>query len=71
MPYRATYGSVTQVPYFTYTPAKFPKLDYAEVISYSLLGEFSLLKHSCYEVLEKPWALPDNHEMMKKYYKLQ
>ncbi|KIK12282.1 hypothetical protein PISMIDRAFT_18846 [Pisolithus microcarpus 441] len=48
-----------------------PKLDYAEVIGYSLLGEFSLLKHSCYEVLEKPWALPDNREMMMKYYKLQ
>ncbi|KAI6143864.1 hypothetical protein EDD17DRAFT_1515474 [Pisolithus thermaeus] len=48
-----------------------PKLDYAEVISYSLLGEFSLLKHSHYEILEKPWALPDNCEMMMKYYKLQ
>ncbi|KAI6022985.1 hypothetical protein BKA83DRAFT_4627227 [Pisolithus microcarpus] len=48
-----------------------PKLDYAEVISYSLLGEFSLLKHSRYEVLEKPWALPDNREMMMKYYKLR
>ncbi|KAI6015494.1 hypothetical protein BKA83DRAFT_4498752 [Pisolithus microcarpus] len=48
-----------------------PKLDYAEVIGYSLLGEFSLLKHSRYEVLEKPWALPDNREMMMKYYKLQ
>ncbi|KAI6013588.1 hypothetical protein BKA83DRAFT_4499963 [Pisolithus microcarpus] len=43
-----------------------PKLDYAEVIGYSLLGEFSLLKHSRYEVLEKPWALPDNCEMMMK-----
>ncbi|KAI5981432.1 hypothetical protein EDC04DRAFT_2617404 [Pisolithus marmoratus] len=43
-----------------------PRLDYADVISYSLLGEFSLLKHSCYEVLEKPWALPDNCEMMTK-----
>ncbi|KAI6032180.1 hypothetical protein BKA83DRAFT_4045763, partial [Pisolithus microcarpus] len=48
-----------------------PKLDYAEVIGYSLLGEFSLLKHSRYEVLEKPWALPDNREMMMKYYKLR
>ncbi|KAI6145668.1 hypothetical protein EDD17DRAFT_1767881 [Pisolithus thermaeus] len=48
-----------------------PKLDYAEVIGYSLLGEFSLLKHSHYEILEKPWALPDNREMMMKYYKLQ
>ncbi|KAI5997723.1 hypothetical protein EDC04DRAFT_2585008, partial [Pisolithus marmoratus] len=47
-----------------------PKLDYAEVGSYSLLGEFSLLKHSQYEVLEKLWALPDNHGMMMKYYKL-
>ncbi|KAI6131153.1 hypothetical protein EDD16DRAFT_1469868, partial [Pisolithus croceorrhizus] len=48
-----------------------PKLDYAEVIGYSLLGEFSLLKHSHYEILEKLWALPDNREMMMKYYKLQ
>ncbi|KAI5992332.1 hypothetical protein EDC04DRAFT_2587029 [Pisolithus marmoratus] len=48
-----------------------PRLDYADVISYSLLGEFSLLKHSHYKVLEKLWALPDNHEMMMKYYKLQ
>ncbi|KIK11936.1 hypothetical protein PISMIDRAFT_121810 [Pisolithus microcarpus 441] len=48
-----------------------PKLDYAEVIGYSLLGKFSLLKHSRYKVLEKPWALPDNREMMMKYYKLQ
>ncbi|KAI6000026.1 hypothetical protein EDD15DRAFT_2362606 [Pisolithus albus] len=48
-----------------------PKLDYAEVIGYSVLGEFSLLKHSRYEVLEKPWALPDNREMMMKYFKLQ
>ncbi|KIK23173.1 hypothetical protein PISMIDRAFT_31413, partial [Pisolithus microcarpus 441] len=48
-----------------------PKLDYAEVIGYSLLGEFSLLKHSHYKVLEKPWALLDNREMMMKYYKLQ
>ncbi|KAI5998436.1 hypothetical protein EDC04DRAFT_2612450 [Pisolithus marmoratus] len=47
-----------------------PRLDYADVIGYSLLGEFSLLKHSHYEVLEKLWALPDNHEMMTKYYKL-
>ncbi|KAI6015817.1 hypothetical protein PISMIDRAFT_18434 [Pisolithus microcarpus 441] len=42
-----------------------------QVIGYSLLGEFSLLKHSRYEVLEKPWALLDNHEMMMKYFKLQ
>ncbi|KAI5982393.1 hypothetical protein EDD15DRAFT_2173689 [Pisolithus albus] len=42
-----------------------PKLDYAEVIGYSLLGEFSLLKHSCYKVLEKPWALPDNCEIWR------
>ncbi|KAI6004580.1 hypothetical protein EDC04DRAFT_2871794 [Pisolithus marmoratus] len=48
-----------------------PRLDYADVIGYSLLGEFSLLKHSCYEVLEKLWALLDNCEMMTKYYKLR
>ncbi|KAI6095765.1 hypothetical protein F5141DRAFT_1068074 [Pisolithus sp. B1] len=41
-------------------------LDYAEVVRYSLLGEFSLLKHSHYKILEKLWALPDNCEMMVK-----
>ena len=33
-----------------------PKLEYSEVISYSTLGDFSLLKASRADVLTKPWA---------------
>jgi hypothetical protein len=45
-------------------------LDYSEVIGYSTLGEFSLLKHSRYEILEKPWTQPANRNMAMKYFKV-
>ncbi|KAG0693580.1 hypothetical protein DFH29DRAFT_985458 [Suillus ampliporus] len=38
-----------------------PVLDYFEVVEYSSLGEFSLLKHSCHHILTKPWLLSANH----------
>ncbi|KIJ12922.1 hypothetical protein PAXINDRAFT_14284 [Paxillus involutus ATCC 200175] len=40
-----------------------PKLDYTQVISYTTLGEFPLLKYSRYGILEKPWASTMNREM--------
>ncbi|KIK80155.1 hypothetical protein PAXRUDRAFT_159398 [Paxillus rubicundulus Ve08.2h10] len=46
------------------------KLDYSEVIRYSTLGEFLLLKHSRYRILEKPWTQPANHNMAIKYFKI-
>jgi len=47
-----------------------PILDYSEVIGYASLGEFSLLKHSRYDILAKPWAIPENRAMATKYFRL-
>jgi hypothetical protein len=47
-----------------------PTLDYAEVASYSLLGDFELLKHSQMEILRKPWSVPANREVAAKYFKI-
>ncbi|KAG1767336.1 hypothetical protein EV702DRAFT_980110, partial [Suillus placidus] len=47
-----------------------PVLDYSEVVGYVSLGEFSLLKYSCYDVLTKPWTVPENRDMATKYFKV-
>jgi hypothetical protein len=47
-----------------------PILEYAEVVGYAALGEFMLLKHSRHDLLTKPWAIPENHEMAAKFFKL-
>jgi hypothetical protein len=47
-----------------------PKLEYSDVIGYSTLGEFSLLKTSHPDVLTKPWAQPANREMSMTYFKV-
>ena len=47
-----------------------PKLDFAEVVNYVTLREFKLLKHSRSGVLDKPWALSSNREMVMKYFKV-
>ena len=47
-----------------------PKLDYTDVIRYSTLGEFELLKYSRYSILEKPWTTPLNREMSMKFFRL-
>ncbi|KAF8129932.1 hypothetical protein EV363DRAFT_1168096 [Boletus edulis] len=47
-----------------------PKLEYSEVIGYSVLGDFFLLKASRADVLTKPWAQPANREMAMKYFKV-
>ncbi|KAG1846291.1 hypothetical protein F4604DRAFT_1884181 [Suillus subluteus] len=47
-----------------------PILDYAEVIGYAALGEFTLLKHSRHNLLTRPWATPENHEMAAKFFKV-
>ncbi len=48
---------------------KRPTLDYSEVASWCLIGEFELLKDSRYGVLQQPWSLPVNREIMTKYFK--
>ncbi|KAG1884649.1 hypothetical protein F4604DRAFT_1878662 [Suillus subluteus] len=51
------------------TPPR-PILDYSEVVGYATLSEFSLLKHSRHDLLSKPWAVPDNWEMVARYFKV-
>jgi hypothetical protein len=48
-----------------------PILDYAEIASYSLLGDFELLRHSRGEILKKPWSVPANREVAAKYFKIK
>ncbi|KAG1844074.1 hypothetical protein DFJ58DRAFT_853373 [Suillus subalutaceus] len=47
-----------------------PILDYAEVVGYATLSEFTLLKYSHHNFLAKPWAVPETREMSAKYFKL-
>jgi hypothetical protein len=47
-----------------------PVLNYSEVVGYASLGEFSLLKYSCYDVLAKSWTIPKNRDMATKYFKI-
>ncbi|KAG1764991.1 hypothetical protein EDD22DRAFT_978874 [Suillus occidentalis] len=47
-----------------------PTLQYSEVISYAVLGEFDLLKHSRHEILTKPWTNPTHREMAVKHFKV-
>jgi hypothetical protein len=47
-----------------------PILDYAEVVGYAALGEFTLLKHSRHDLLMRPWAIPENCEMAAKFFKV-
>ncbi|KAF8592325.1 hypothetical protein K439DRAFT_1610152 [Ramaria rubella] len=59
--------------YNTLAPLQMPPcpiLEYSAVAAYSWLGEFDLLKESCYEVLQRPWAVPANCEVATKYYKI-
>ena len=46
------------------------KLDYTQVISYTTLGDFTLLKHSRADIISKPWANSSNREMAMKYFKV-
>ncbi|KAG1850888.1 hypothetical protein F4604DRAFT_1686992 [Suillus subluteus] len=47
-----------------------PTLQYSEVVSYAVLGEFDLLKYSRHEILTKPWTNPTHHEMAVKHFKV-
>ncbi|KAF8592627.1 hypothetical protein K439DRAFT_1643685 [Ramaria rubella] len=50
-------------------PAHLP-LDYAELASYPLLGEFELLKASHSSLLGKSWAVPTHREVAMMYFKV-
>jgi hypothetical protein len=47
-----------------------PTLEYSDVASYSLLGDFDLLKHSHTAIMKKPWSVPANREVTNKYFKV-
>ncbi|TFK58840.1 hypothetical protein BDN72DRAFT_781510 [Pluteus cervinus] len=52
------------------TPPR-PTVAYSDIVSYTLLGEFSLLKQSRYDPVSKPWAQSTNREMAMKYWKVR
>ena len=45
-------------------------LQYSEVLSYAILGDFDLLKHSRHDVLARPWSNTMHRQMAAKYFKL-
>ncbi|KAG1795852.1 uncharacterized protein BJ212DRAFT_1450710 [Suillus subaureus] len=47
-----------------------PVLNYTKIVSYASLGEFSVLKHSCHDILTKPWTVSANCEIAARYFKL-
>ncbi|KAG2054418.1 hypothetical protein BDR06DRAFT_884235, partial [Suillus hirtellus] len=47
-----------------------PTLNYTDIIGYASLGEFDLLKYSHYDLMMKPWAVPENQEMAVKFFKV-
>ncbi|KAG0705260.1 hypothetical protein DFH29DRAFT_800641, partial [Suillus ampliporus] len=50
-----------------------PCLQWNDIVHYSFLSEFELLKHSHsqQDILCKPWMVPGNHEVAAKYFKLK
>ncbi|TFK58602.1 hypothetical protein BDN72DRAFT_873151 [Pluteus cervinus] len=47
-----------------------PTVEFEDVVSYSLLGEFDLLKFSRTHILSKPWTKPTNREVAAKFFKV-
>ncbi|KAF8229080.1 hypothetical protein L208DRAFT_1092424, partial [Tricholoma matsutake] len=47
-----------------------PVLEYSDVASYSWLGAFDLLKHSCTNIMHKPWSVSANCKVANKYFKV-
>lgn len=47
-----------------------PTLQFSEVASYAYLSDFELLKHSRYDIIQKPWTSAVKREVAIKYFKL-
>ncbi|KZT26423.1 hypothetical protein NEOLEDRAFT_1198259 [Neolentinus lepideus HHB14362 ss-1] len=49
-----------------------PILQWKDLVSYSFVAEFDLLKHSysMRDVTSSPWTVPANREVMSKYFKI-
>ncbi|TDL14847.1 hypothetical protein BD410DRAFT_701546, partial [Rickenella mellea] len=48
-----------------------PTLSFKEVVSYTFLAEFDLLRDARQDVRERPWSKPVYREAMERWYKLQ
>lgn len=51
------------------TPPR-PPLSWKEIVDYSFLAEFDLLRHSREDIRHQPWAQVARREAMVKYFKL-
>ena len=45
-------------------------LQYSEVLSYTALGDFDLLKHSQHDILARLWSNTMHRQLAVKYFKL-
>ncbi|KAG2151063.1 uncharacterized protein EDB93DRAFT_1083631, partial [Suillus bovinus] len=48
-----------------------PKLAWKDIVEYSFLGEFDLLRHSRTDIRDADWTTPAHQEATVKYFKLQ
>jgi hypothetical protein len=44
---------------------------FSDVVSYAMLADFELLKHSRGDILNKPWVKPANRLIATKFFKIQ
>ncbi|EPQ55524.1 hypothetical protein GLOTRDRAFT_75671 [Gloeophyllum trabeum ATCC 11539] len=54
----------------THTPAR-PQLSWTDIVEYSFLGEFELLRHSRADIREAHWAQPSHREVTLKVLQLE
>ena len=47
------------------------RLEWKEVLEYTFLAKFDLLRFSCEDIWVKQWAQAANWEAMSKYFKLK
>jgi len=47
-----------------------PKISWKDIVDYSFLGEFDLLRHSRTDIRTKDWAKPAHREATTKFFKL-
>ncbi|KAG1787745.1 uncharacterized protein HD556DRAFT_1210796, partial [Suillus plorans] len=48
-----------------------PKLAWKDIVEYSFLGEFDLLRHSRTDIRDADWTTPVHRKATVKYFKLQ
>jgi hypothetical protein len=48
-----------------------PKISWKDIVDYSFLGEFDLLRHSRADIRSNDWAKPAHREATNKFFKLR